>query len=367
MTITEFLDTIMSDFLLTLSQSPVLQGIFGFWLLLGLFNRDHRQKLVDNVAFFLRMPLSYDDKKNEATAEMNDSSNTAERHSADPTDKPLYPRRWFEDAHDGLKTRVIAPLKKLFDTIQTGMENVVEGLTWENAMGGIFLAFFIYADIVGGITIISLVPGLIDWPVPVWLGEYSITVVAGTILSVLVSAWMVSHLFRKEASSDTEANKSVEQNKPRFHFVFSDVSIRKTIAVMLLISSFVTILGINLTKLPVFIDLFTEEAKEYIDIISAVFLHVIVMFNAALATFLLDEVGRKGLNLLTLIVIFPLFVVFGFVYYVFDFITSLGPIFVDVVVRIVFVVMNVLAFYVLAPIDLGVDIFSKRRLANKSS
>src|SRR5687768_6538208 len=109
MTIIEFFNTIMSNFLLEISKSPLLQGILGIWLLLALFNREYRQKLIDNVAFFLRMPLTYDDEKESVQMAFDEST------AGDKKNVPLYPRRWFEDSHDGLKDKVVEPLKSLVD------------------------------------------------------------------------------------------------------------------------------------------------------------------------------------------------------------------------------------------------------------
>ncbi len=338
MNIYDFLSSFMSSFFLTISQSPILQFIFGFWFLLALFNREHRQKLADSIAFFLRMPLTYDEG---ASSEFKDALLT----STDNKNIPLYPRRWFEDAAKGLQERLVEPFKLIEDNILRIMGGVGQGLTWDSTLGGILLAGFIYADIIGGINIISLVPGLITWDVPVWLGEYSFTIVAGTILSVFVSSWMFSST-EKNNNTDNATENTSNTTKVK-------------VAKFLLVSSLATIIGINLTKLPVFVNVFSSTAERYIDLTSGFFLHVMVMFNAALATFLLDTFGRKGLVLLALPILFPLFIIFWLFHFLLSLIAGLGPVTIDIVIRIVFVAMNIVAFYVIAPIDLGSNLFFK--------
>jgi len=355
MTLSEFLNTIMSNFLLAISQSPLLQGLFGVWLLLALFNQDHRKILVGNIAFFLRMPLTYEEKKD------TDQKNSETNSLGEKNDMPLYPRQWFEDGYKGLKSRLVGPIKAIDGFLMKGITSIGTNHTLDSIMGGIFLTIFIYADIIGGINIISLVPGLISWNVPPWLSEYSITVVAGTILSVIVSAWMIGSILEKESSS-AEEKKDSPENISQKSKAGKENLIRKTIARILLVSSFTTIIGINLIKLPVFIPgLFTQNVEDYIQIISNVFLHVIVMFNAAMATFLLDAVGRKGLSLLALAILFPLYIFFALLTYLLDLLTSIGPISLDILIRIIFVILNIVTFYIIAPIDLGVDIFSRRK------
>lgn len=355
MTLSEFLNTIMSNFLLAISQSPLLQGLFGVWLLLALFNQDHRKILVGNIAFFLRMPLTYEEKKD------TDQKNSETNSLGEKNDMPLYPRQWFEDGYKGLKSRLVGPIKAIDGFLMKGITSIGTNHTLDSIMGGIFLTIFIYADIIGGINIISLVPGLISWNVPPWLSEYSITVVAGTILSVIVSAWMIGSILEKESSS-AEEKKDSPENISQESKAGKENLIRKTIARILLVSSFTTIIGINLIKLPVFIPgLFTQNVEDYIQIISNVFLHVIVMFNAAMATFLLDAVGRKGLSLLALAILFPLYIFFALLTYLLDLLTSIGPISLDILIRIIFVILNIVTFYIIAPIDLGVDIFSRRK------
>ncbi len=360
MTISEFLNTIMSNFLLAISQSPFLQGLFGIWLLLALFNQDHRKKLIENIAFFLRMPLTYEEKD-------TDPNNSETNSIGDKKEMPLYPRRWFEDGYKGLKSRLVGPIKAIDGFLMKGITSIGTNHTLDSIMGGLFLIVFIYADIIGGINIISLVPGLISWNVPTWLSEYSITVIAGTILSVIVSAWMIGSIFEKESSSveenDTPENTSQKsKNKPN-----RESPTRKNIARALLVSSFATIIGINLIKLPVFMPgLFTENTEANLKVVSNIFLHVVVMFNAAMATYLLDAVGRKGLNLLVLAILFPLYIFFALLNYALDLLTSLGPISLDILIRIIFVILNIVTFYIIAPIDLGVDMVFRRSKSNQS-
>jgi hypothetical protein len=353
MTPIEFLSNVLSNFLLAVSQNPWLQGILGLWLLLGLFNRDHRQKLVDNIAYFLRMPLTYDD-----TVEADgQSSKDPHPPKTDDKNQPLYPRRWFEDASKGLKKGLASPFEDIKKKISTLMEKTVEGLNWNSALGGILLALFIYADVIGGINIISLVPGLIDWEVPVLLREYSITIIAGTILSVFVSAWIHGSMDDQKSDKEVKGNKvsdsKITGEKDENASAGTSNPTRRNIARFLLISSLVTIIGINLIKLPVFIDIFSDSAERLIELISGFFLHVVVMFNAALATYLLDAIGRKGLVLLALPVLFPIYIVSGVLNFFLIILASLGPVAVDIVVRIIFITMNIVAFYVIAPIDLG--------------
>jgi len=353
MTLSEFLNTIMSNFLLAISQSPLLQGLFGVWLLLALFNQDHRKILVGNIAFFLRMPLTYEEKKD------TDQKNSETNSLGEKNDMPLYPRQWFEDGYKGLKSRLVGPIKAIDGFLMKGITSIGTNHTLDSIMGGIFLTIFIYADIIGGINIISLVPGLISWNVPPWLSEYSITVVAGTILSVIVSAWMIGSILEKESSS-AEEKKDSPENISQKSKAGKENLIRKTIARILLVSSFTTIIGINLVTV-VSPKNGTQNVEDYIQIISNVFLHVIVMFNAAMATFLLDAVGRKGLSLLALAILFPLYIFFALLTYLLDLLTSIGPISLDILIRIIFVILNIVTFYIIAPIDLGVDIFSRRK------
>jgi hypothetical protein len=358
MTLSEFLDSMLSNILLTVSQSPLLQWLLGIWLLLALFNQDHRNKLVENIAFFLRMPLSYDDKEEDA----HESNKTNLTHET--KNMPLYPRRWFEDGYKGLKARLVNPIKTIDGFLARGIKNIGDDHTFDSILGGIFLIIFIYADAIGGLNIISLVPGLISWTIPPWLSEYSITVIAGTILSVIVAAWISGSIYEKESTSlNIEEKTSENENQGLKNKTRKENPTRKIIARVLLVSSFVTIIGINLIKLPVFIPgLFAPDMEVYIKIVSNFFLHVVVMFNASLATFLLDAAGRKGLNLLVLLVLFPLYLLFSFLGYLFDLLTSLGPISLDILIRAIFVMLNIIAFYVIAPIDLGGDIFFKRSM-----
>jgi len=172
---------------------------------------------------------------------------------------------------------------------------------------------------------------------------------------------MIGSILEKESSS-AEEKKDSPENISQKSKAGKENLIRKTIARILLVSSFTTIIGINLIKLPVFIPgLFTQNVEDYIQIISNVFLHVIVMFNAAMATFLLDAVGRKGLSLLALAILFPLYIFFALLTYLLDLLTSIGPISLDILIRIIFVILNIVTFYIIAPIDLGVDIFSRRK------
>jgi len=353
MTLSEFVSTILSNFLLAISQSPWLQGLFGFWLLLALFNREYRQKLVDNIAFFLRMPLTYEEDEKTNDPEGN------EKHLIDTKNTPLYPRRWFEDAHKGLKSKLVSPFGTIAGKVSSVMQATTANLTWDATLAGIFLALFIYADIIGGINIISLIPGIITWTIPRWLSEYAITIMAGTILSVLVSAWVLGSLSDDEAQKSSDSKDSELSNKRDAKN--SITPLRRRVAKFLFISGLVTIIGINLAKLPIFVDIFTETTKTYIELTSGFFLHVVIMFNAALATFLLDAMGRKGLVLLALPILFPLFIVFGLTKYLLDILASLGPIAVDILVRIVFVVMNIVAFYIISPIDLGSSLIFKKQ------
>lgn len=329
MTIIEFLNNALSNFLLLVSQSPLLQTILGIWLLLALFNQEHRKKLVDNLAFFLRMPLTYDESENNLNTNNRTNQNSP----------PLYPRRWFSDIAKGLKNSIAEPFNNLLSGIVGIMKSMGGRLSLDTTMGGIVLSGFIYADIIGGINILSLIPGLISWNIPVWLSEYSITIIAGTILSVFISAWAWT----------TVDDEGDSMNK-----------IRKNMSRFLLISSLITILGINLSKLPVFVEGFSTGMIEFLDQVSGLFLHVMVMFNAALATFLLDKMGRTGLVILALPIIFALSIVFWIISFFLTIIAGFGPVAVDIVVRIIFVTMNIFVFYIIAPIDLGGSIFFRR-------
>lgn len=334
MTITEFFDNAISNFLLLVSQSPILQAALGIWLLLGLFNKDYRKKLVDNLAFFLRMPLTYDDSDNSST----------KNKLIDQTDSPPYPRSWFSGAARGLKNGVVEPFHGLLLGITNILKSLGEGLSFDSTFGGIVLFGFMYADVIGGINILSLIPGLISWNIPVWLGEYSITIVAGTILSVFVSAWAWTTIDSKDSKTGEDpVNK-----------------IRRRMASFLLFSSLVTILGINLSKLPVFVEGFSGGMVEFLDQVSGFFLHVMVMFNAALATFLLDKIGRKGLVVIALPILFVLSVLFWVVWFLLSIIAGFGPVAIDIIIRIIFVIMNIIAYYVIAPIELvGGNFFKK--------
>ncbi|MCA9734851.1 hypothetical protein KC799_22145 [candidate division KSB1 bacterium] len=332
MTIIEFINAALSNFLLLVSKSPLLQGILGFWLLLALFNQEHRKKLVDNLSFFLRMPLTYDDKEENF-------------YTGDPKNAPLYPRRWFADAAKGLKSGLAEPFKNLLGSVFNALKFLGVGLSLDSIMGGAVLSGFMYADVIGGINILSLIPGLITWNIPVWLSEYSITIVAGTIFSVFVSAWAWTTLENTQNTKVTESSVN---------------KIRKNMAWILLASSLITILGINLSKLPVFVEGFSEGFVEFLDQVSGFFLHVMVMFNAAIATFLLDKIGRKGLVILALPVLFAISVIFWVVSFVLSLIAGFGPVSVDIIIRMIFIVMNILTFYAIAPIDLGGSVFLKK-------
>lgn len=334
MTIFEFLNSVLSNFLLLVSASPILQGILGLWLLFALFNQEHRKKLVDNLAFFLRMPLAYDDTEESF-------------YKGDQENMPLYPRRWFVDAAKGLKSGLAEPSKKFLDNIINILKSLSNGLSLDVVIGGIVLISFMYADVIGGINILSLIPGLITWNIPVWLSEYSFTIVAGTIFSVFVSAWAFTTF------ENTQNTKTPESSVNK---------IRKIMTWLLLVSSLITIFGINLSKLPVFVQGFSEGFIEFLDQVSGFFLHVMVMFNAAIATFLLDKIGRKGLVILVLPIIFSLFVLFGIVSILLSIVAGFGPVSVDIIIRVIFIVMNILTFYIIAPIDLGGSIFLKKNL-----
>lgn len=334
MTIIEFLNTALSNFLVLVSQSPFLQSILGLWLLLALFNQDHRKKLVDNLAFFLRMPLTYDDAEEGS-------------YKGDQSNAPLYPRRWFSDASKGLKKSLAEPFNNLLASIFNALKSMGGGLSFDTVIGGAVLSVFMYADIIGGINILSLIPGLITWHIPVWLSEYSITIIAGTILSVFISAWAWTTL------ENTQNGKAAESSINK---------IRRNMAWLLLASSLITILGINLSKLPVFVNGFSEEFIELLDQVSGFFIHVMVMFNAAIATFLLDKIGRKGLVILALPILFALSVIFWIVSFLLTIIAGFGPVSVDIIIRVIFITMNIITFYIIAPIDLGGSIFFKKNL-----
>jgi stage V sporulation protein SpoVS len=280
------------------------------------------------------MPITYDDTNADTRA--NDTHESSDN-------VPLYPRSWFESAYRGLKKVLVKPVKAIEQTLGKVQQDISKS-DWSTILQGVLLVFFVYADLVGGINIISLVPGLIEWSVPPWLGEYSITVLAGTILSIIVAGMVMGEMFQK---NDDEETNNVSTKTARI------------ISIILLASSFLTVIGINLLKLPVFIKFFTEEAKATIEIISGIFLHVVVMFNAAMSTFLLDKKGREGLKIISLVILFPLYIIFGLLAFTLQILTSIGPISVDIVVRAIFVAMNILAYIVLAPLDMSVDLIGK--------
>lgn len=353
MTFTELINSVLQNWFLAISKSPILQFFLGIWLLLALANKNRRNALVRNIAFFLRMPLTYDDIPVDTGADDTHESKEVVPIDYNSDNVPLYPRSWFESAYRGLKKVLVKPVKTI-EQILGEVQKDVSQSDWSTILQGIFLVFFVYADLVGGINIISLVPDLIKWSVPWWLGEYSLTVLAGTILSIIVAAMVMGELFQ---NNDNEKNNNTSIR----------TKISRTISIILLISSFLTVIGINLLKLPVFIEFFTEEAKAIVEIISGIFLHVVVMLNAAMATFLLDKKGREGLKIISLVILFPLYIIFGLLAFSLQILTSIGPISVDVVVRIIFVAMNILAYIILAPLDMSVDLIGKLLNRGKKS
>ncbi len=346
MTFLDLINSLFENLFLTISQSWILQVFFALWLLVAFSNKERRQIFINNISYFLRMPLTYDDKSGETFTFYGDNT-------------PIYPSSMFEAAYIGLKNGLVKPAKEIKKIIYNVQHNLTKDFDWNTILQGLFLAGFIYADIVGGINIISLVPGLITWSVPPWLGEYSITVMAGTILSVIVSGMMVGNLFGNE-QNDAGTNEDKDFS--------TGLIIRKVITILLLISSFLTIIGINLLKLPVFVRFFTDESIRIIEGISGVFLHVVVMFNAAMATFLLEKKGLSGLKILGLLVLFPLFILLVLISFLFDLIANVGPLSLDIIVRIIFVTLNFIAYITLAPLDTSVyllgNLFLKKKPVN---
>jgi len=134
MTFNELVNSIFGNFFLAISESWFLQVLFGLWLLLALANKERRQKLINNIAFFLRMPLTY---------------GAEQPVVVDDENRPLYPQSWFEAAHSGLKSILVKPVKTIQNKLSDAQNNIVEDFEWTTILHGCFLALFIYADMVG--------------------------------------------------------------------------------------------------------------------------------------------------------------------------------------------------------------------------
>lgn len=320
----QLLISIINGYFETLQRSLPLQLATAAWILLGAANRDGREKLLGNIAYFLREPLAYD--------------KTSPRR-----EEGIYPIRWFEALYQGCRwpaDRVGTIVTFLWDTIQGGIS---KNLNASSILQSIAFLAFIYADAITAFNILQLMD-LLMIEVPFIFREYSIAVTFGTILSLLIVGLVGSELFNE--------NSDVWEGKIRV--------IGQWIAGVLLLSSVATIIGINCIKLLPFVEL-QSGVEQFIEFMALVFLHVFVPFNAALATVLLHKEGIRGLEVFLLIVIFGGTVLFGFVHIVIMILGNGLPICADIVLRIIFVTLNLVVWVIIAPMELVLDTLKPRK------
>jgi hypothetical protein len=334
MTILELVNNFIDGFYDLANQSLIFRVFLIIWSVFMVVNKDRREGLIDNLVFFLGQPLVTD--------------NAGGNKAPSKPERAFYPRAWFVGIHKMIETNFFDPLDNLVKAMSELSKSILKNTGWPEILQGFLLGVFIYAEIIGGINIADL-SNLISWNVPVWLGEYSITLLSGTILSILVAGIVAGDILGDEKSKNQMLWTGPERRLGRFVIYF------------LIVSSFLTIIGINLVKVEVFLpDLVTDYWANVFTIVSAFFLHIVVILNAGLALFLLHKRGVEGLKIWAVILVFPVLAFSSFSFYLLKLAETTILILVDFSVRIIFCIANLVFYILTAPLVNAVDLVFQR-------
>lgn len=302
------------------------------WGVIGIINKNEREKLMDHLHDLISRPHIF----------IEDFSQSEVR---------FYARKTLESIASALTTGFINLGKKIFESLRGWVRNyqsasLQNGMTASKTFGMfllfVFLFFFLWADLIALFNTLEA-KGFIT-SIPNIFINYHLAITFGSFFTVIVSAIVAFDLVGKGEFTDFNEYGTIGKG------------IVGLMTLILAISGLTAITGLGLVRYRLLTDLLpTQEIQleQFEDFV----ITVLVPFNTVLSTALVHK-GFKAIPNLVLWVAWIFLGVFSFLLYLISVLDFVIFFIFDILYRIILVILYIIGYYLLNPIDTIISMFS---------
>ncbi|MEW6029596.1 MAG: hypothetical protein AB1554_08945 [Chloroflexota bacterium] len=261
-----------------------------------------------------------------------------------PENVPFYPRKFMEDTANGFRNTLKRPFADLIKVFAGWINNLIDVIhnkehPFRTFGYLLFLAsflFFVLADAIAIANTLAVI-GITFGAIPEILTRFDIAVFGGSLLALIIGLVLVFEI-RSIRSEFTSYSDRDERAK----------ALSLGIALLVAFLSFLTLIAWALFRL---IALGEIESNPVLNGILNWVLYGLVPINSALAAAICFPEAMKGIAVIGILLGWLLIGVLYILDYLATILGSVGPFFVDLIYRIIYVIVDILQWFISTPIQ----------------
>lgn len=329
----EFINSLLNS-----AWGPYIYGALFYWFIVGISNRDKRKTFFSGLSSLFSQPSVFEKAK-------TNPGNQPVKQSGGLL--AFYPRSLLETIAHSFKEALIEPLQKGVANLKLAIKDKKDALEGNNpgpwkmfgyALQFFLLAAFIWADAIAIANTLQFF-GYIA-VVPSYLSSFELSIGFGSLLAIIVGGLVASDLFGEGEFTDWAVQKESGWKTFVKWMVFFLILSGSAVVVLLSIGR----LGGRVT--------FTQEALDRINLWAEIGTLVLVPLNATISALLIHREGFKGLYVIYLAIASIFLFVLQVFLYLANILGSMGIFGLDLVYRFLLMIINVIGYYLTAPLDL---------------
>jgi len=261
-----------------------------------------------------------------------------------PENVPFYPRKFMEDTANGFRDtlkRPFADLIKAFSGWISSLINVIHNKEHPFRTFGFFLflasfLFFVLADAIAIANTLAVI-GITFGAIPEILTRFDIAVFGGSLLALIIGIVLVFEI-RSEESEFSNYSAKGERTK----------SLALGIALLVAFLSFLTLIAWALFRL---IAIGEMDSNPILNGILNWVLYGLVPINSALAAAITFPEAMKGIAVVGILFGWLIAGILYLLDYAATILGSIGPFFVDIFYRLLYIIIDILQWLITTPIQ----------------
>lgn len=311
----------------------ILIVILVIWFFIALLDKEERHELGERLESIINTPLAL---------------------SIDKDSKSFFSRDVLVDLYE-LLSLSIRRLRYNFVAFSQWGKKQISDVSKEKTLKAFFyslntflLVAFLYSDIIAiSSSLATLMPTL---DVPEYLWNYATAVTFGSVFSIIIGGLIVNDIVQgKSEFSDWGEQVNITAK-----------SIPLLMSIFIIISGFISVVGLGLARLNVLLPSLSEQTKNAIEQITSGTINVLVPVNVALATFLIFFSGIKGIAVLLGVMAILVSFLSAILAFILQIMISIIIFILDLAFRVAMSVALIIYFFIVTPIDMVGRLFIKR-------
>lgn len=266
------------------------------------------------------------------------------REDPDPENVPFYPRKFMEDSANGFRDTLKRPFADLISAFSGWISSLINTIhnkshpfrTFGFLLFLVSFLFFVLADAIAIANTLAVI-GITFGAIPEILTRFDIAVFGGSLLALIIGIVLVFEIRSEESEF---SNYSTRGDKTK--------SLSLGIALLVAFLSFLTLIAWALFRL---IAIGEMESSPVLNGILNWILYGLVPINSALAAAITFPEAMRGVAVIGVMIGWIVAGVLYLLDYAATILGSIGPFFVDILYRLIYVMIDILQWIISTPIQ----------------